>query len=172
MFGKIGNLIKNAKSGPLPSLGLEDLHAAKTQIKQINEEKQDEAQDLFQEAVTLLQKFVTSPEQHKDDLQDAAYCLVDSLELAWQNPKAFVLLGYVFYMLGDHLQATHYGQMAAEQDIELDGLAELQTLLSDNVKPVPPHSVMFAPLMATSRAESTATASPPNINAVKRLSSS
>lgn len=117
---------------------LKDLKNLNKEIEKRDFKRDETYNQMFNEAISSLKKFGLSNNYEKEDLKQAAYKLIKSIEQKRSNAEAYICLSCIFYMLGDIKTAIKYFKVAQSLEPNHNKITDLQTILSEgNVEEAP-----------------------------------
>jgi hypothetical protein len=129
MFGL--NKFKKIGTGPLQ---MDALISAHESTKGRDEKRKDNYVDYYNQALHQVDKFIQDPGQNIGELEQAAYNLIDALHLVKDKPEPYLLLAYIFFMMGDPGGAVKYLHVCTSINPKLAGISEIQDLISGKHK--------------------------------------
>jgi hypothetical protein len=131
MFG-LNKLKKLGSSSGL--IKLDDLKSAHESTKERDDKRKDNYSEIYNEALNLIDRFIQNPQTNLSSLEQAAYNLIDALHLVKDRPEPYLLLAYIFYMMGDENGALKYLQVCNSINPNAAGIGEIKDLISGKSK--------------------------------------
>ncbi|HEY9839849.1 MAG: hypothetical protein ACAI44_22985 [Candidatus Sericytochromatia bacterium] len=111
------------------------LATAKAKVQQRDQERVDDYEDCYQEALEELRLFRTLPVRERaDSLQIVAEALAEALEYQRHRAEPYLLLAGIFYLLKHYRSAQRYLQIARNLEPNLEGLMPMQALVTEALR--------------------------------------
>lgn len=167
---KISNPVKNTGI-----MNLDSINEAKSKTHERDENRQKNFSEIYKEAVILLKQFTENPNAQDGikQLKNVAEKLIESLKHVKNNPEPYLLLAYIFYMIGEKNLAIEYIKLHESFSEQISTEAEILKKLvseishSSNVKRSVTGPLRTPP--SNSIVKSVQKTGPPSIKRINRI---